>query len=99
MLGLMAPYPGDGVGAEVGGAEDGEAEAVIRSLPNSISNSLSNSRRRSVRVVGSLEGTTLDGNIEGKNGEGMQAGVEKKAEMGGQGDENPSRLPEHHAVG
>uniref|UniRef100_A0A0G4GUK6 Uncharacterized protein n=1 Tax=Chromera velia CCMP2878 TaxID=1169474 RepID=A0A0G4GUK6_9ALVE len=37
--------------------------------------------------------------IEGKNGEGVQAGAEEKAEMGGQGDENPSRLPEHHAVG
>uniref|UniRef100_A0A0G4HIH6 Uncharacterized protein n=1 Tax=Chromera velia CCMP2878 TaxID=1169474 RepID=A0A0G4HIH6_9ALVE len=38
-------------------------------------------------------------NIEGENEEGMQAGAEEKAEMGGQGDENPSRLPKHHAIG
>uniref|UniRef100_A0A0G4IEU5 WW domain-containing protein n=1 Tax=Chromera velia CCMP2878 TaxID=1169474 RepID=A0A0G4IEU5_9ALVE len=36
--------------------------------------------------------------IQGENGEGVQVGAEEKAEMGGQGDENPSRLPEHHAV-
>uniref|UniRef100_A0A0G4HD33 Uncharacterized protein n=1 Tax=Chromera velia CCMP2878 TaxID=1169474 RepID=A0A0G4HD33_9ALVE len=38
-------------------------------------------------------------NIEGENEEGVQAGAEEKAEMGGQGDENPSRLREHHTVG